>query len=188
MLGFRPVASALLLAAALHWTPVQAQQTAPSPRLRILVLHGPNLDLLGRREPAIYGSMTLKQIDERLAALARELNVELVTLQSNEEGALINAFHAHIDDVDGAIINAAGYSMNSVALHDAIKAMPFPTIEVHISNLGQRDEIHNHSVLTAAVRGTVMGLGWHSYTAALRGVVEIVREEKASPKGSLKHD
>jgi 3-dehydroquinate dehydratase-2 len=148
-----------------------------------LVLHGPNLDLLGRREPAVYGTVTLKQIDEHLAALAKELNVELITMQSNEEGALINAFHAHIDDVDGAILNGAGFSMNSVALHDAIKAMPFPTIEVHLTNLGQRDEIHNHSVLTAAARGTVMGLGWHSYTAALHGLVELLREERAA-KGS----
>ena len=114
--------------------------------------------------------------------MAKELNVDLIKLQSNHECALVDAFQAHMDDVDGAIINAAGLSFHSVSIHDAIKAMPFPVIEVHISNLGTRDAIHQNSILTPAVRGTVMGLGWRSYTAALRTVVEIVREEKAAKK------
>jgi 3-dehydroquinate dehydratase-2 len=84
--------------------------------------------------------------------------------------------------MDGAIINAAGLSFTAVSIHDVIKAMPFPVIEVHMSNLGTRDEIHQHSILTPAVRGTVMGLGWHSYTAALRAVAEIVREDRANKK------
>lgn len=159
---------------------VDAQGPSVAPRLRILVVHGPNLNLLGRREPDIYGSTTLVQIDERLRAFAGELNVELLTLQSNSEGALVDFFQAHMDDADAAIINAAGYSFHSVALHDVIKAMPFPTIEVHISNLGTRDEIHRHSILTPAVRAAAMGFGWRSYTAALRAVVEIVREEQAT--------
>ena len=166
-------------AAALHAAP--RQQPAPA-RLRILVIHGPNLNLLGRREPQIYGSTTLDQINAHLGDLAKELNVDLVTLQSNTEGVIVDAFQAHMDDVQGAIINAAGLSFSSVSIHDAIKAMPFPTIEVHISNLGTRDEIHQHSILTPAVRGTVMGLGWRSYTAALRTLVEIVREERAAKR------
>lgn len=157
-----------------------AQTTRPSQKLRILVVHGPNLNLLGRREPQIYGSTTLDQINGHLAALARELDVELVTLQSNHEGVIVDALQAHMDDVDGAIINAAGLSFSSVSIHDAIKAEPFPVIEVHISNLATRDEIHRHSILTPAVRGSVMGLGWRSYTAALRAVVEIVREAKTA--------
>ena len=157
----------------------QTPGTARSPRLRILVVHGPNLNLLGRREPQIYGTTTLDQINARLAALAKEIDVDLVTVQSNQEGAIVDAFQAHMDDVDGAIINAAGLSFSSVSIHDVIKAEPYPVIEVHISNLATRDDIHRHSILTPAVRGSVMGLGWRSYTAALRSLVEIVREAKA---------
>ncbi|HKX33430.1 MAG TPA: type II 3-dehydroquinate dehydratase [Blastocatellia bacterium] len=153
------------------------------PRLRILVVHGPNLNLLGRREPGIYGTLTLDQINERLQKLAAELNIELITVQSNHEGVLVDAFQKHIDDVDGAIINPAGYSQHSVALHDVIKAVSFPVIEIHISNLGTRDEIHRGSVITPAARGAVMGLGWRSYTAGLRALVEIVREEREKTGG-----
>ena len=113
----------LALAGAAAVTPVVRAQGANSPKLRILVLHGPNLDILGRREPQIYGSTTLAQINETLQVLAKEINVELIAMQSNEEGALVNAFHAHMDDADAALINAAGYSFNSVAIHDAIKAI-----------------------------------------------------------------
>ena len=153
------------------------------PRLKILVVHGPNLNLLGRREPQIYGTTTLDQINDHLKDLAKDISVDLVTVQSNHEGTLVDAFQTHMDDVDGAIINGAGLSFSSVSLHDAIKAMPFPVIEVHISNLGTRDEIHRHSILTPAVRGSIMGLGWRSYTAALRALAEIVREAKAAKRG-----
>ena len=153
-----------------------------APRLRVLVVHGPNLNLLGRREPQIYGTTTLAQINERLVALGKELNVELIAVQSNSEGVLVDAFQAHMDDVDGALINGAGLTFSSVSLHDVIKAMPFPVIEVHISNLGTRDEIHRNSILTPAVRGAVMGLGWRSYTAALRSLAEIVREEQSAKR------
>ena len=153
-----------------------------SARLKVLVIHGPNLNLLGRREPQIYGTVTLDQIDARLAGLAKEINIDLLTLQSNSEGAIVDAFHKNIDTVDGALINAAGLTFSSVSIHDAMKAMPFPVIEVHISNLATRDEIHRHSILTPAARGAVMGLGWRSYTAALRALVEIVREEKAGKR------
>jgi 3-dehydroquinate dehydratase-2 len=157
-------------------------QTGAAPKLKILVVHGPNMNLLGRREPQIYGTMTLDQINEKLDTLAKELNVDLIKIQTNHEGVIVDTFQAHIDDVDGAIINAAGLSFHSVPIHDVIKAMPFPVIEVHMSNLGTRDTIHQNSILTPAVRATVMGLGWHSYTTALRGVVEIVREERAAQK------
>ncbi len=147
-------------------------------RLRFLVLHGPNTNLFGRRETNIYGLETLGFIDKRIRALASELGVEVIIQQSNHEGVLVDAFQSHIDDVDGAIINPAGYSFSSVALHDVIKAVPFPTIEVHLSNLDQRDEVHRNSIITAAAKGKVMGLGWRSYTAALRTLVEIVRENR----------
>jgi 3-dehydroquinate dehydratase-2 len=159
-----------------------AQAPTPPTRVKILVVHGPNMNLLGRREPQIYGTMTLDQINTELDKLAKELNVDLIKLQTNHEGVIVDTFQSHIDDVDGAIVNAAGLSFHSVPIHDVIKAMPFPVIEVHMSNLGTRDAIHQGSILTPAVRGTIMGLGWHSYTAALRGVVEIIREERAAKK------
>jgi 3-dehydroquinate dehydratase-2 len=158
------------------------QTPASVPRLKVLVVHGPNLNLLGRREPQIYGTMTLDQINARLGDLAKEINVDLITMQSNSEATIVDTFQQHIDDVDGALINGAGLSFSSVSIHDVIKAMPFPVIEVHISNLGTRDDIHQHSILTPAVRGTVMGLGWRSYTAALRALAEIVREDKAAKR------
>jgi 3-dehydroquinate dehydratase-2 len=173
------IAILLTLAAARRAAAPPPQTGSPKSQLTILVLHGPNLNLLGRREPQIYGTVTLEQINKDLDAVAKELNVNLIKIQSNHEGVLVDAFHKHIDDVDAAIINAAGLSFHSVSIHDAIKAMPFPVIEVHISNLGTRDAIHQNSILTPAVRGTIMGLGWRSYTTGLRAVVEIVREERA---------
>src|SRR5687767_8678908 len=159
----------ILLLAALIATPpfasgVQsnAQNNQPA-RLKILVVHGPNLNLLGRREPNIYGVTTLPQINERLQKLAAELNVELIITQSNHEGVIIDTFQQHIDEVAGAIINPAGLSFHSVALHDVIKAMPFPVVETHLSNLGARDAIHQGSIITPAARASIMELGWRSY-------------------------
>jgi 3-dehydroquinate dehydratase-2 len=144
--------------------------------MRILILHGPNLNLFGRREPHIYGTMTLAEINQRLEALAKELKVELVVVQSNHEGVLVDTLHKHIDDADGALLNPAGLTQYGVSLHDAIKAMPFPVVEVHMSNIAAREQWRHHSIISPAVKGTVQGLGWRSYTAALRALVETVRE------------
>jgi 3-dehydroquinate dehydratase-2 len=177
------VAALAVLLCVLATSPVVIGSAAQAPaRLKVLVIHGPNLNLLGRREPQIYGTVTLDQINARLADLAKEINVDLVTMQSNAEGAIVDAFHKNIDAVDGALINGAGLTFSSVSIHDAMKAMPFPVIEVHISNLATRDEIHQRSILTPAARGAVMGLGWRSYTAALRALAEIVREEKGAKR------
>ena len=146
--------------------------------MKILVLHGPNLNLFGRREPHIYGTMTLAEINDKLQALARELKVELVVLQSNHEGALVDLFHKHIDDAAGAIINPAALTQHGVSLHDCIKAMPFPVIEVHMSNRHTREEWRGHSIISSAVKGTVEGFGWRSYVAALRLAVELAQEKK----------
>src|SRR2546421_2023364 len=146
--------------------------------MRILVLHGPNLDLLGRREPQIYGTMTLAEINQRLEALARSLEVELVIVQSNHEGALVDALHEHIDKADGAVINPAGLTQHGVSLHDAIKAMPFPCVEAHMSNIAAREAWRVHSIISPAVKGTIQGLGWRSYTMALRTLVELARDAK----------
>jgi 3-dehydroquinate dehydratase II len=145
--------------------------------MKILVLHGPNLNLFGRREPHIYGTMTLGEINEKLQALARELKVELVVLQSNHEGALVDLMHKHIDDAAGAIVNPGGLTQHGVSLHDCIKAMPFPVVEVHMSNRHAREAWRGHSIISPAVKGTVEGLGWRSYTAALRALVDIAREK-----------
>jgi 3-dehydroquinate dehydratase-2 len=146
--------------------------------MKILVLHGPNLNLFGRREPHIYGTTTLAEINDKLQGLARELKAELDILQSNHEGALVDFFQKHIDDADGAIINPAGLTQYSVSLHDCIKAMPFPVIEVHMSNLHAREEWRTHSIISPAVKGTVQGFGWRSYLAALRLAAELAQEKK----------
>jgi len=146
--------------------------------MTFLVLHGPNLNLFGRREPHIYGRTTLAEIDARIDKLARELDITVATIQSNHEGALVDFLHQHIDEAQGALVNPAGLTQHGVPLHDAIKAMPFPTIEVHMSNIAAREAWRAHSIISPAVRGTVQGLGPQSYLAALRALVEIVRDAK----------
>jgi 3-dehydroquinate dehydratase II len=145
--------------------------------MKILVLHGPNLNLLGRREPHIYGAMTLADVNKKLEELAKELRVELIAVQSNHEGALVDALHKHMDDAAGAILNPGGLTQFGVSLHDAIKAMPFPVIEVHMTNRHAREEWRGHSIISPAVKGMVEGLGWRSYTAALRALVETIKEK-----------
>jgi 3-dehydroquinate dehydratase-2 len=147
--------------------------------MKILVLHGPNLNLFGRREPHIYGTTTLAQINEMLAKLAGELGVTLETIQSNHEGALIDFLHQHIDSVQGALVNPAGLTQHGVPLHDAIKAMPFPVVEVHMSNLATREPWRHHSIISPAVKGTIQGFGPRSYLQGLRVVTDIAREAQA---------
>ena len=144
--------------------------------MKFLVLHGPNLNLFGRREPHIYGTTTLAEINQKLHQLAGELGVELEILQSNHEGTLVDKLHERIDEVQGALLNPAGLTQHGVSLHDAIKAMPFPMLEIHMSNIGAREPWRHHSIISPAVKATIQGLGWRSYTAGLRALVEIVRE------------
>ena len=152
--------------------------------IQLLVLHGPNLNLFGRREPHIYGTTTLLEIDDRLRKLADELEVGLETFQSNHEGALIDKLHERIDTAAGALVNPAGLTQHGVPLHDAIKAMPFPVIEVHMSNIAAREPWRAHSIISPAVRGTVQGLGWRSYTTALRALAELASEAVSSDSRS----
>ena len=146
--------------------------------MKFLVLHGPNLNLFGRREPHIYGSTTLAEINARIDKLARELDITVETIQSNHEGALVDFLHEHIDDAQGALVNPAGLTQHGVPLHDAIKAMPFPILEVHMSNLATREAWRTHSIISPAVKGTIQGLGPQSYLLALRGIVEISRASR----------
>ena len=135
--------------------------------MKILVLNGPNLNLFGRREPHIYGTTTLAQINESIAVLARELDVTVETIQSNHEGELVDFLHRYIDDAQGALVNPAGLTQHGVPLHDAIKAMPFPVIEVHMSNIAAREPWRAHSIISPAVKGTIQGLGPQSYLLSL---------------------
>jgi len=147
--------------------------------MNILILHGPNLNLLGRREPHIYGTTTLGEINERLVALGAAMDVGVETFQSNHEGALIDKLHESIDRVQGALVNPAGLTQHGVPLHDTLKAMPFPILEVHLSNLATREEWRHRSIISPAVKGTVQGLGWRSYTAAFTALVDMLRDEAA---------
>jgi 3-dehydroquinate dehydratase-2 len=149
--------------------------------MKILVLHGPNLNLFGRREPHIYGTTTLAEINAKLTALAGQLGVELETLQSNHEGVLVDKLHEGIDLLDGALLNPAGLTQHGVALHDAIKAMPFPVLEIHMSNIAAREVWRDASIVSPAVKATIQGLGWRSYIVGLWALVDLVREAKGLP-------
>jgi 3-dehydroquinate dehydratase II len=137
--------------------------------LNIGVLHGPNLNLLGGREPGIYGTTTLEQIDERLREVARELSVTVESVQSNVEGELVGAVQG--TTVDGWVVNAAGYTHTSVALLDALLAVDLPFVEVHLSNIHAREEFRRQSLLAPRAIGTIGGFGAFSYELGLRALV-----------------
>jgi 3-dehydroquinate dehydratase-2 len=138
--------------------------------MKVLVLHGPNLNLLGHREPGVYGSLTLPEIDARLAEVARELGLEIECRQSNVEGALVDALHDARTWADGVVFNPGGYTHTSVALRDAIAAIGIPVVEAHLSNVAAREEFRHTSVVSAVCRGTITGFGWMSYSLALRAL------------------
>ena len=142
--------------------------------MKILVVNGPNLGLLGQREPDVYGAETLDDIEKALAARAAELGVELDTFQSNEEGALVTKIGESGGVYDGLIINPAAYTHTSVALRDAIKACGLPCVEVHLSNTHQREEFRHKSLTVAACVGQVMGFGGKGYVMALEGLVGVL--------------
>jgi 3-dehydroquinate dehydratase-2 len=140
--------------------------------MRVLVLHGPNLNLLGEREPAVYGSATLAEINVRLARLARARGVELETFQSNHEGALIDRLQRARRECAGVILNPGGLTHTSVALRDAVAALGLPAIEVHLSNVHQREPFRRHSYLADVVAAQVAGLGPRGYELALEALIE----------------
>jgi 3-dehydroquinate dehydratase-2 len=142
--------------------------------MRVLVLHGPNLNLLGDREPEVYGSQTLSEIDDAIAAAGKELGIEVRCEQYNGEGAIVDALHAARKRDSGIIINPGAYAHYSYAIRDAIAAVGLPAIEVHLSNVAARESFRHISVTAAACRGVVSGLGASGYTLALRALAEIL--------------
>jgi 3-dehydroquinate dehydratase-2 len=147
--------------------------------VRIAVLNGPNLNLLGIREPALYGTATLADVETRLVALGRELGVEVECAQHNVEGGLVELVHAMRGRVQGAVVNAGAYSHTSLALRDALTGVSVPFVEVHVTNVYARELERRHSALASAAIGVVVGLGTHGYELALRGLVHTLRAREA---------
>jgi 3-dehydroquinate dehydratase-2 len=143
--------------------------------MRVGVLHGPNLNMLGRREPDVYGTVTLAEVDVRLADLGDELGVAVDTYQANAEGALVDWIQRTASSVDGYVVNAGGYTHTSVALLDALTGVARPYVEVHLSNLHAREPFRRRSMLAPRAAGVVMGFGPLSYELALRGLVGRLR-------------
>jgi 3-dehydroquinate dehydratase-2 len=145
----------------------------------ILVLHGPNLNLLGMREPHIYGKTTLREIDLDLASRGAELGLAVESFQSNHEGALVDRVQHARGTVGGMIVNAGGLTHTSVSLRDAIAAVKLPTVEVHLSNLYAREEFRHRSLLAPVCTGQIAGLGAMGYRLALEALARLLREEHA---------
>lgn len=158
--------------------------------IRILVLHGPNLNLLGEREPEVYGRMSLAELNDRLQSEAERLGAELTIRQSNHEGVLIDELHAARSWAAGAILNPGGLSHSSVSLRDAIAAVGYPVIEVHLSNIYAREPFRRRSLTAGAARGVIAGLGWQGYLLGLQPLVAWSEEagRDAAAQGSYGQD
>jgi 3-dehydroquinate dehydratase II len=145
----------------------------------ILVLHGPNLNLLGQREPEVYGSTTLDDINQFLKQEAQSLQINITAFQSNHEGALVDAIHEALGEHHGILINPGAYTHTSVAIRDAIAAVAIPTVEVHLSNVYKRESFRHHSYIAPVAVGQISGFGAESYRLGLYALVHHLRQQKA---------
>ncbi|MFA4983930.1 MAG: type II 3-dehydroquinate dehydratase [Candidatus Omnitrophota bacterium] len=143
-------------------------------RIRILVIHGPNLNLLGQREPDVYGNITLSEINRRLKKTAEKLNLNITVMQSNHEGKIVDAIASAKRRFQGILINPAAYTHTSVAIRDAISASALPAIEVHLSNIYSREEFRRHSLISPVAKGTIMGFGPKSYLLGLEALASLI--------------
>jgi 3-dehydroquinate dehydratase-2 len=139
--------------------------------IRVLVIHGPNLNLLGTREPEVYGSITLEEINQRLLDYAVDRGIEVRVFQSNHEGAIIDAIHQAAVWADGLVINPGAYTHYSYAIRDAIVGVGLPVVEVHLSNVQAREGFRQHSVIAPVCQGQIAGFGWQSYVLALQALL-----------------
>lgn len=146
--------------------------------MKILVLHGPNLNFLGKREVVVYGSLTLEQINLKLSELASELGVNITCLQSNHEGKLIDILQKNASEVDAVIFNPGAYTHYSFALRDAVASIGKPIVEVHLSNIYARENFRNHSVIAPVASGQISGFGLTSYLLALRAAVKLISDRE----------
>ena len=144
--------------------------------VKILVLHGPNLNSLGIREPDIYGDMSLDELNDHLVDLGNQLSAEVRTFQSNHEGELIGALQEARNWAHGVVFNPAGYSHTSVALRDTVAGIDLPVIEVHLSNVESREEFRHRSLIAPVCVGKISGFGWRSYSLSIRGLIDILTE------------
>lgn len=144
--------------------------------MKILIINGPNLNLLGSREPEIYGTLTLEKINEELAAYADELGTEIETFQSNIEGEIVDAIQNARNNCSGIVINPAAYTHTSVAIRDAISAVELPAVEIHLSNIHAREEFRKHSFVAPVCIGQIAGFGLDSYKLGLKGLVDYLKE------------
>ena len=144
--------------------------------MNILLVHGPNLNLLGKRQPEIYGTQTLDNINHYLIQIAQKQGIELKTFQSNHEGEIVSKIGANIDWANGILINPAAYTHTSIAIRDALSAVSIPVIEIHLSNIYEREDFRHHSYVSPIAVGVISGFGTHSYELALSAMINILQQ------------
>ncbi len=144
--------------------------------MNILLVHGPNLNLLGKRQPDIYGTQTLDNINHYLIQVAQKQGIELKTFQSNHEGEIVSKIGANIDWANGILINSAAYTHTSIAIRDALSAVSLPVIEIHLSNIYKREDFRHHSYVSPIAVGVICGFGNHSYELALNAMINILQQ------------